>query len=70
MTPAELEQIRKAQGDPDEIVERTRQVDRIIKRAEHREEIWQFVKMVGVAFAAMAGALATVKAILPPGWWP
>jgi hypothetical protein len=70
MTPAELEQIRKAQGDPDEIVARTQQIDRIIERATQREAIWQFLKMVGLAFVTVVGLVATAKGLLPADWWP
>lgn len=70
MTADELEMLRKELGSPQEIAERTQKVDRIVKRAEHREAIWQFFKMVALAFVTVAGALATVKAILPAGWWP
>lgn len=70
MSPSELEQVRKAHGDADEIVARTRAVDRIIAKAEQREAIWQFAKMVGLAFATMVGVLATLRGILPAGWWP
>lgn len=70
MTPAELELIRKAQGDPEEIVERTKRIDRIVARAEQREAIWNFLSRVALAFATVMGVLATVKALLPAGWWP
>ena len=70
MTPAELEQVRKSLGDADEIVDRTQQIDRIIERATQREAIWQFLKMVGLAFVTVAGLMATIKGLLPAGWWP
>lgn len=70
MTPAELEQLRRACGDADEITERVKHVDQIIAQTEQRKAIWQFVRMVGLAFVTVMGAVATIKAILPAGWWP
>lgn len=70
MTAEELEQVRKSLGSADEIIEQTSQVRRIIEKAEQREAIWQFLKMVGLAFVTGVGVLATIKAVLPSGWWP
>ena len=70
MTAAELDILRKSLGSAEDMVERTSQIERIIERAEQREAIWQFLKMVFLAFVTVAGAVATVKAVLPAGWWP
>ena len=70
MSPSELEQVRKAHGDADEIVARTRAIDQIIAKAEQRKAIWNFLSRVALAFATVMGVLATIKAILPAGWWP
>ena len=70
MTAAELDILCKSLGSAEDMVERTSQIERIIERAEQREAIWQFLKMVFLAFVTVAGAVATVKAVLPAGWWP
>lgn len=70
MAPSDLAMLRKVLGQPETIAERVRKVDKIIDHAERKEAIWQFLKMVGLAFVTVAGALATIKAALPAGWWP
>lgn len=70
MTPEELNQVRKAWGDADEILDHNRKVRAIIERAEHREAVWQFLKRTAQAFIIIVGALATIKAIVPVDWWP
>lgn len=70
MTSDDLELLRKEMGSAEDIVERTQKIDRIIERAEHREAIWQFLRMVGLAFVTVVGAVATIKAVVPAGWWP
>lgn len=70
MTPADLDTLRKGLGSADDIVGRTKRIEQIIEKAERREAIWQFLKMVGLAFVTIMGAAATLKAVLPSGWWP
>lgn len=70
MSVADLDLLRRELGSAEDIAERTQKVDRIIERAEHREAIWQFIRMVGLAFVTVAGLAATIKALLPAGWWP
>lgn len=70
MTPDELDHIRKEVGSAEAIVERKQQIERIIEKAEQREAIWQFLRMAALAFVSIVGLVATIKAILPAGWWP
>lgn len=70
LTPDEFDQVRKAWGSAEDIVEHSRKVRRIIEKAEHQEAIWTFLKRTFQAFAIIVGVLATIKAIAPPGWWP
>lgn len=70
MSPEEIALLRKELGSSHAIIERSKKVDRIVARAEQKEAIWQFLKVVGFAFVTVMGALATIKAVIPAGWWP
>jgi hypothetical protein len=68
MTAAELDVLRKEHGSAADMVAHKRKVDRIVQKAEHREAIWNFLKTILLAFVAIIGALATIKAIIPLEW--
>jgi len=69
VTAEELEALRKGLGSADDILERNRQVTALLKAQEHRDTLWRFARRVGVAFVTLMGAVLTLKALLPPGWW-
>ena len=70
MSPEELDALRKELGSAEDILERHRQIEKLVKSSENREALWQFMRRVGAAFVALMAAAVTLKALLPEAWWP
>jgi hypothetical protein len=69
-TPEELEILRQTYRTPKSVTDRYAKIEALLESEERREWRWQFLRMVALAFASVVGVLATLKAVLPPGWLP
>ena len=68
MTPSEFDELRKAMGSADDMLEFRGEIKQLVKDAERRRMVWAFMRSAALAFATAVGVLATVKALLPAGW--
>ena len=69
-SPEELERARRELGSPDDIIDRNRRLEEMLRAADQRDHLWWFMKQVGVALAALLGVAVTLRTLLPPGLWP
>lgn len=70
MTPEEVALLRKTLGSADDMLERHEAIEQLLREAENRRIVWAFMRSAALAFATAIGILATIKAVLPPGWGP
>jgi hypothetical protein len=69
MTPKEISDLRRKLGSIEDILERHESLEQLLRDAEKRRTVWAFLRAAALAFVAVVGFLATLKAVIPIDWY-